>query len=272
MEEFKIDLYEVANADVDGQYHTRNDKGKRLPQLLVDEGVKTQVKANLMKAIRGTLKDGGDPATLLIFEFYLNTFNGNRFKKASITVTFEDAQGPSANDPEVYEFAPAGSFVLNRETDSRETSHAVDAAVNAMGVETGYHWTMTKPTQKTHSATLKGMSRRSKTFGEAETALWVMEEDPVKRAGVPTFLRAAIVLRHDPDECGEFRFQLEIDAVESRNFPFFGKSKPSRMLSPFDLDPKVLVAAEQGGVDTKNLGALALESHTLVTLAQALTV
>ncbi|KAJ8130645.1 hypothetical protein O1611_g2981 [Lasiodiplodia mahajangana] len=254
MEEFVIDLYEVAGDDVEGKYHTRNDKGKRLPQLLVDDGIKTQIKAKLMTAIPGTLKEGGDPATLLVFEFNLTTFNGNRFKKATITVTFEDDKGPSANDPEVYEFAPAGSFSLNVETDSKDVTHAIDAAVNAMGVDAGYHWTMGQTTKNAHSATLKGMSRRLKTFGEAETVMWVMEEDRIKRVGVPTFLRAAVVLRHDPDAYGEFRFQLEIDALESRNFPFFGRSSLSRMLKPFDLNPQVLASAEKEGVDAKNLG------------------
>jgi len=277
MEEFTIDLVEVADDDVEGAYHARGDKGKRLPQLLLDDGEKMQVKGKLMKAVHGTLKKGGDPASLLIFEFNLTTPNGRRFKKATIAITFEDGQGPCANDPEVYDLAPNGQYTLNKETDSKDITHAIDAAINAnpvpvLGGNFGYHWTMSKTVQKTHSATLNGMSRIIKLGGEETRAMWVMEEDPVKVTGIPTFLRTVVVLRHDPDDCGEFRFSLEIDATESTLLPFYGKSNQSRMINPFDLDPKVFDSTQMEGVDTKKLGALVLDNEFVVRLAGALTV
>lgn len=276
MEEFIIDLHEVGSSGSGGTYHSRDDKGKRFPQLLVDEGNKTQVKGNLIMAFHGNLEPCGDPASLLIFEFNLTAPNGRRFTKATITITFEDGTGPNSNDPEVYDLGPRGVFALNKATDSKDVTHAVDAAINATpipaaGGSLGYHWTMSKTVSRTHSAILNGMSRRFKSSGEETTAMWVMEEDPVLGEGVPFFLRTAVVLRHDADECGEFRFFLEIDAAEKKPL-FYGKSKPSKMLKPLVLDPKVFAYMKKEGVDTNKLGSLNLESEYVVRMAKALVV
>ncbi|KAL6831796.1 ankyrin repeat-containing domain protein [Trichoderma camerunense] len=267
MEEFIIDLVQVADVDADGTYHARDDKGKRFPQLLVDDGTKTQVKGKIMTAVHGTLKEGGDPASLLIFEFNVTSFNGRRFKKATITITFEDGKGTSANDPEVYDLSPVGLYTLNKVTNSKDITHAIDAAINAnpisaVGGTLGYHWTMSQTTHETHSAMLNGLSRRFKSYGEETTAMWVMTEDPVERAGIPSFLRTVVILRHDKDECGEFRFSLEIDVAENKTL-FYGKSKPSRMIKPLVLDPNIIATTQAEGIDIKELGALSLDSETI---------
>ena len=83
-------------------------------------------------------------------------------------------------------------------------------------------------------------------------------------------LRTAVVLRHDPDEGGEFNFSLEIDAKEAKLF--YGKSKPSKMLKPLVLDPKVFALMNKEGVDTDKLGTLNLESQYKATFAKALNI
>ena len=269
MDEFTIDLEEVV--DTGGSYRSRDGEGKRFPKVLVDEGEKIQVKAKLMSAVHGTLDPAGDPATLLIFEFYLTTSNGRRFKKSTITIAFEDGQGTSASDPEVYKISPEGQFTLNKQTDSKDVTHGVDAAVNGgtpgVGGNLGYHWTIGKTVSREHSATLNGMSRRLKTYGEETSAVWMMEEDAVKGGGIPTFMRAAVLLRHCESE--EFRFSVEIDTVESK---FFRGHSRSKMLNSLSIDPKIAATMQKEGVDTTNLGTLELGSECLVRLATALTI
>jgi hypothetical protein len=268
MEEFTIDLEEVV--DSGGSYRSRDEKGKRFPKVLVDSGNKTQVKAKLMIAVHGTLEPNSDPTSLLIFEFYLTTPNGRRFKKSTITITFEDDKGPSEFDPEVYQISPEGKFTLNKQTDSEDITHAVDAAVNGVpvtGGSLGYHWTMSRTVNREHSATLNGMSRKIKTYGEETSAVWVMEEDPVKGEGVPTFLRAAVLLRHEESE--KFRFSVEIDTAENKLF--YGSST-SKMVNPLSIDPNIIASVKKKGVDPTNLGSVDLGSEYLVKLATALTI
>ncbi|KAI1122611.1 hypothetical protein F5Y10DRAFT_253764 [Nemania abortiva] len=273
MEEFIIDLFEIPDHGVDAQFRNRNDKGQNLPQVLIDEGNRWQAKAKLMSGIHGTLRQGGDPASLLIFEFDL-THHDTQFKSATIKITFEDGTGPSAFDPEVYNISPRGFCALDRKTDSKEVTHGADAAINAnpisaIGLNLAYHWTMSGNTQKSHFATLNGMSRRVKGTGEETRAMWVMKEDPVEHGGIPTFLRTAVVLRHDPNDCCEFRFSLEIDAQESKSF-FYGKSKQSRMHNPYELDPKILAAAKMEGVNTEEIAAIPLDAEFIVRMARDL--
>jgi len=238
------------------------------------------MKGRLMTAVHGRLESGGDPASLLIFEFYLTTTKG-RFTKSTITVTFEDGSGQSDNDPEVYNLAPSGEYALNKATDSRDVTHGLDATLNAnpipaVGGSLGYHWTMTKAEHRSHSAKLNGMSRRLKIAGEENAAMWVMEEDLDSKEGIPTFLRTVIVLRHDPDECGEFRFSLKIEAMEKREDIkfFFSSNKPfvSQMMQPLSLDPKVFVGIKKEGVNPNELGKLCLDNEFIVRLAKILSV
>ena len=269
MEELTIDLQEVG--DTGGAYRSRDENGKRFPKVLVDSGRKTQVKAKLMLAVHGTLEPGGDPASLLIFEFYMTTSNGRRFKNSTITVKFEDGEGPSQYDPAVYQISPQGEFTINKQTDSKDVTHAVDAAVNggvpAGGCSIGYHWTMSGTMNREHSATLNGMSRRLKTHGDETSVVWEMQEDSVKGEELPTFLRAAVLTRHYESE--EFRFLVEVATVENK--PFFG-SCTSKMVNPLSVDPKITASVKKEGVDSNYLGNVDLGNEYLVKLTTALTI
>ena len=269
MEEFTINLEEVGEAG--GSYRSRDKEGRRFPTVLVDHGTKKQVKAKLMIAVHGTLEPDNGPASLLVFEFYLTPYSGRRFKKSTITIKFEDCQGPSASDPEVYRISPDGTFALNKKTDSKNVTHAIDTAING-GIASvegslGYHWTMGRTINQEHSASLNGMSRRLKTYGEETSAVWVIEEDSAEQKGIPPFLRTAVLLRHM--ESKGFRFSLEIDTVEDK---FFYGCMTSRMMNPLGIDPKIIATIEKEGVDNTNLGSLDLGSESLVKLATALTI
>ncbi|EHK51018.1 hypothetical protein TRIATDRAFT_186641 [Trichoderma atroviride IMI 206040] len=233
----------------------------------MDSGEKKQVKAKLIHVISGTFDEAGDPAALLVFEFHFHMPSGRRFKHTLITVTFEDEKGPSILDPEVYRISPEGRYALDKVTNSKDVSHAVDAAVNGgvggANLELGYHWKMDRNIEKEHSGTLRGLSRRFKTYGEETSAVWEIEEDPVKKEGIPTFLRSALILRLD-DESDKFQFTVKIETRESKLL--FG-SRSSRMIDPFNIDPASNCLAKEANIDTANLGEVDLSSQCVVKLA-----
>lgn len=184
----------------------------------MDSGEKKQVKVKLVRVIPGTFDEDGDLAALLVFEFHFHMPSDRRSKHTLITVTFEDEKGPSILDPEVYRISPEGRYALDKVTNSKDASHAVGAVVNGgASVELGYHWKMDQSIEKEHSGTLRGLSRRFKIYGEETSAVWEIEEDPVKEEGIPTFLRTALILRLD-DESDKFQFTVEIETRESKLF------------------------------------------------------
>ncbi|KAK1240308.1 hypothetical protein MKX08_007750 [Trichoderma sp. CBMAI-0020] len=209
MDELIIDLSELADSGLGGAFRGKGDRNIYL-KVLMDSGEKKQVKAKLIRVIPGTIDEDGDPAALLIFEFHFHMPSGRRFKHTLITVTFEDEKSPSILDPEVYRIFPEGRYALDKVTNSKDVSHAVDAAVNGgvagASLELGYHWKMDRNIEKEHLGTLRGLSRRFKTYGEETSAVWEIEEDPVKEEGIPTFLRSAVILRLD-DESDKFGSQ-----------------------------------------------------------------
>lgn len=272
MEDLTIDLYEVADSGAGGTFRGKGDRNV-YPKLLMDGGEKKQVKAKLVRVIPGTFDEDGDPAALLVFEFYFYMPSGRRFKHSLITITFEDEKGPSSLDPEVYRISPEGRFAINKEKDSKDVSHGVDAAVNGgvlgFNLDVGYHWKMERKVERDHSGTLHGMSRRFKTFGEETSAVWELEEDPVKNEGIPSFLRTAVLLRLD-DESDKFQFTVEIETRESKLF--WGSKTSSRKINPFSIDPTSITVAKKEKVDTANLGEVELSSQYVVKLATPITV
>ncbi|KFY88352.1 hypothetical protein V498_06811 [Pseudogymnoascus sp. VKM F-4517 (FW-2822)] len=262
MEELTIDLYEVADSGPGGAFRGKGDRNFH-PKVLMDSGEKKQVKAKLVRVIPGTFDEDGGPAALLVFEFNFHMPSGRRFKHALITVTFEDGKGASILDPEVYRISPEGRYALDKVTDPKDVSHTVDAAVNGgitgASVELGYHWKMDRNTETKHSGTLRGLSRRFKTYGEETSAVWEMEEDPViKEEGIPTFLRTAVILRLD-DESDGFQFTVEIETCESKLF--FGSRSSSRKIDPFVVDPGSIPLAKKEKINTTNLGEADLSSQ-----------
>lgn len=270
MDELTVDLYEVADSGLGGAFRGKGDRNF-YPKVLMDSGEKKQVKAKLVRVIPGTFDEDGDPAALLVFEFHFHMPSRRRFKHTLITVTFEDEKGASILDPEVYRISPEGRYALDKVTDSKDVSYAVDAAVNGgvlgASAELGYHWKMDRNIEKEHSGTLRGLSRRFKTYGEETSAVWEIEEDPIKEEGIPTFLRTAVILRLD-DESDRFQFTVEIETRESKLF--FGSRSSSRKIDPFSVDPGSIPLAKKEKIDTANLGEVDLSSQCVVRLATLL--
>jgi len=246
-EEFVVNLVEVADPSAIGGYRNRGDGGAVLPQTLLNVRSDTQVKGTLVNAIHGTLIPKGRPASLLIFEFDLTAPIGTRFTEAIVRLVFEDNEGQSTNDPEIHKFSPKGVFALNKEIDTRDVTHGVDAALNAnpfpaAGLNLGYHWMMSRTKKKPHFARLNGTTDSTQRDREATIAIWTINEDP-KTKEIPTFLKTAVVLRHNPygaDETSrKFNVMLEIVTREKSGIWRAGVTKLEKMHKPMMLNPDV---------------------------------
>jgi hypothetical protein len=272
-EEFVINLSEVAPGAVVSGYKNRKDGGQKLPQVIVNHSdAKSQLKGKLMRAVHGKLTPDGDAASLLIFEFDLTTPGNHRFKRATVRIYFEDSEQDSENDPQVHKIVPQGMHHLNKHTDTKDITQGVDVAINAnpvpaAGFNLGYSWSMSETKTKTSCALLNGMTDSIGTDKEETIAIWVMEEEKGAQQGIPTFLRTAVLLRHEAEEPRKFNIDLEIDALESSRL--YGKSRIAKTLQPMWLDPTVF----QGVVDDPaSLDEVDLSSESVIRIAKALAV
>jgi hypothetical protein len=284
-EAFVINLGEFADESIIAGYRNKKDGGAVLPQTLLNVHSDTQVKGKLMHAVHGTLTPKGRPATLLIFEFDLTAQDAARFKKATVRVIFEDSEGQPEDGPEIHKYSPKGLFAVNRETETSDVSHAVDAGasaapVPALSFNLGYHWTLSNTKKKTHAARLNGTTDSTRRDGEETIVLWNINEDPTTKE-IPTFLRTAVVLRHNPYDPGQgsrkFNVTIEFEGLVGKSGWISGSSQlHEKMHEPMELSPDVFPeeAARELGLEklTANLGGLELDSQYMVRVAQILNV
>ncbi|KAI0108658.1 hypothetical protein GGR51DRAFT_570368 [Nemania sp. FL0031] len=94
----------------------KNDNGwTRRADVLDDRCRSLLFLARIDQIIHGTDKRGGNPTTLIIFEFRFHGLNGHRrLKEAVINVTFRDEEGHYEFDPEVISLSPCVDFTLDR--------------------------------------------------------------------------------------------------------------------------------------------------------------
>jgi Cornifin (SPRR) family len=235
-----------------GAFRAKNEDGKKFRTVLVthgDYGEDLTVKANIVQVSHGTLSPEGQLASLLIFEFkFISQKESRRFKKATVTLTFEDAEKNASNDPEVRRIAPEDLFKMNKTSRSvditNKTNFGITAGMTPVGGNVGHEWEIKQTKAIEHSARLTGSKRliRESFSGPENTVIWSMEEnrDRDKKDGIPSFLRTAVVLGRTSDEPFSFhiKIQTEVD-ISSRLEKLFGVGKPEPV-DPAEIDPKTL--------------------------------
>ncbi|KAF7919272.1 hypothetical protein EAE99_008574 [Botrytis elliptica] len=215
MDQFEVTLYPQGE---DGSgFRTKNEKGKTLRRTLVDRGDILVMKAFITGITHGKLKaQDDDYATLLVFEFcFVSEKSSRRFIHATITLTFEDADGNKELNPEVYRIAPEGQIALNKTTTTRRVTFGANAGINA-GISgasgnLGMNWEMKEEQTRDHFTRLSGRTRLlGREYGPEDSAIWSLEEskDKNKKDGIPSFLRTAVLLRRQDDV--PFRFKLKV--------------------------------------------------------------
>ncbi|KAI0969671.1 hypothetical protein F4678DRAFT_149826 [Xylaria arbuscula] len=279
-----IDILLFEEGDPNSGFRTKNAEGDKARGVLIDRGDVLALRARLASVTHGDYAPNGDAATLLVFEFdFLSMKQSRRFKSAKIVLTFEDASGNLKNRPVVVTIAPTGKFFINKTTDKRDVKQSVNASLNAsvggVGGSIGYVWDMSHTKETDHATTLVGTKRLFADSGKDNAVIWNLEEDGVKTAGIPSFLRAAVLLRRRDDV--PFRFTIQVETgvdFEGRFRRMLGLKKPEvvdpvELDNDTDLDDLGIASLDPNadGVDLGNMGGMDIGRNADVVLASLLT-
>jgi hypothetical protein len=280
-----VEILLLEEGDPNSGFRTKNVPGDKARAVLIDRGDALTLRAALVSVTHGDFTPNGDAATLLIFEFnFLSVKSARRFTSGKIILTFEDASGNVKNRPEVSAIAPAGSFAINKSTSTRDVHQTFNASIKGnvagAGGDLGYVWDTSKVEETQHATTLVGMKRLFADFGKDNGVIWTLEEDKVKKQGIPSFLRAAVLLRRKDDV--PFRFTISVDTgvdFEGKMRRLLGLEKPDPVdpveldgetdledLGISSLDPSVV------DVDLTNMRDMDIGKHADVVLATLLNV
>lgn len=210
-------------------YRTRNDPRQpyQRPTVTARDGV-VGAQCRMVNVVHGRLghlegyeDDEDAKATLIILDFtFDNRKNARRIKSVQTTFHFQAKDGEET-DPAVVRIDPDGRFELV------ETSHPVDTTTK-FGLEIGappiagfqagtqVGWERSTSKVKQDSTLLVGWKHlhgSERDFGEENAASWTMLENSTEKTGVPTSMRASVLLKRDNDlpfQC-LFSLKLEVD-------------------------------------------------------------
>lgn len=280
---FDIELHEAPEVGDDADYHLLNKPGgENQRKHILQEGKPKDLTlhGDLYAVVHGTLTPNGDDATLIVMQF---TFAGStscerRFRKVEIKIKFangEDAFG-TASDPVVKTIAPEGEFVVGEqstETSSTKLTAGISVPVaQGTGVElkAGLHHSTT--TVRSSRATIFGTKRiEMRRYGSPNMALWKLTEDKIGKTGVPSSLRAAILVVPQTED--GFRAIVEVDATADAMFAAEVKSR--RWLGKSQIHPVYFncerenLGPQLDGVDPDNLSACKVAEIAFVKVRES---
>ncbi|KAH0562508.1 hypothetical protein GP486_002800 [Trichoglossum hirsutum] len=188
-----------------------------------------QLRLKLSGIIHGSMKPGGDPATLIVLDFRFMVKQGRRIRSANINLLFEPVgDDPDNVDVEVVEIAPQGNF------------------------HQGVH-----PLQ--HEIQLRGKPRiTGRVSGSTNTAAWQINENDKTKGGIPSGIRTSILLRRKSN--AKFQMKTNIQLVASGpsfdlSREFYAKSDSD---DPIFFDPTVSPLGKWEDVDPEHLASVDL--------------
>ncbi|KAF9634997.1 hypothetical protein BFW01_g5892 [Lasiodiplodia theobromae] len=232
MEDISIDLFPLPD-EVVGEFRNKNPPGTTYRRDLVDRGNVLTVNVSLALLYHGTLSPMGTEASLLVFDFRFNsTKTTRRFVDATITIRFRDSEEEVAYDPVVRRIAPEDVFSIDPGAESWDVEHRFDVGLNAgieqAGANINYGTQSAGKVTTEHAVTLVGNKRRlGKDYGGKNAVVWSMEEDPKKKTGIPSLLRAAVLLERKPGRSFTFNIEIQesvdfVSGITSKTKTFFG--------------------------------------------------
>jgi len=260
--------------DDDSFYQTSTNPDLIQRESIINSGERDSlvVQAHLVEVIHGTLSPNGNPASLIVTDFkFVSLKASRRFKSAVISYRFA-SKNPSSPDPEVRSIAPMGSISLKQSEkpienlsrsvevslESRippvpggvqvgleatfskltETSMTVSGSVmNVASATLGYSWDVAEKKDRTSQARVAGIARREqRQDGEENTAVWSLTESGEKN-GIPTFMRAAILLKRENNE--SFQATIEIKATADLAYSLKRMLGGTPKGHPVNFNPKI---------------------------------
>ncbi|KAI2631547.1 hypothetical protein GGS26DRAFT_591421 [Hypomontagnella submonticulosa] len=256
----------------EGEFRTRNKPGEKFRRVLVDRGNQLHTKVDIVGITHGKLTKGGDSATLLNFEFQFVAMGGRRFKRASISFKFEDSEGQLNRDPIVHAISPDGKWAIRKTDKVQNVRYGANSSINTgtapLGAQAGLFWEVGEVKSREPYTALAGTKRikRRGFVGEENVVIWTMEENEDKEDGIPTFMRAAILLKRPEDVPFTFTVKVETDVDFIGAVKTFWGLEPKDPIDPVEIDigrsPKAGSAAvrplDPTVYDLNEMGALDL--------------
>jgi hypothetical protein len=199
----------------------------------------------LVEVLHGTLVPDGAPATLAIIEFwFIATKRSRRFLSATIDMQFADAEKRVGFDPEVLEIAPRGHFTLHPTKKQVELTRSAQTGIQGGGgpatANLGFACDLKESTEKQDQTTVSGVIRlEGRSWGRKNAVRWVLMENATQKTGIPTHLRAPILLKREDGGLFNANVKIEVEAdmkasLESKVQRLFGKVEKD---DPVDFDP-----------------------------------
>lgn len=270
--EFTIPLYPEGN---DGEFRLRNVHDGQVERAnIVDYGTNLNVQGNLVEVVHGTLTPGGAPASLILTEFRFTTLDSpRRFRQATITFRFEDADAPDATPPAVVNVAPEGFFAVSRRERTREVAHGVNVALGAGGGGIGAHaglqfeWRLSEIKSYVDETTLSGIKTvLDRGVPPPNAARWAMSE--AKNAdssggdhGVPSYLRLGILVQRTS---ASGKFLGWVDVSVKVDYKYQMERRRGQGADPVLFDPGREQEGSGFGVDAENLGKFDMDGYVVV--------
>jgi hypothetical protein len=280
-----IVLLPMADEDLDAEPRTKPSQPvefKKTPYQ-ADYGDQLITRATVAGITHGTLAPSEDPGTLLLLEFrFISMQSGRRFTGCNITISFEDSDKRDEFCPEVWRVSPEGAFALRKSSQQRSTKYSGNAGLNAgmsaLGASLGTAWEMKTVENKDQWTRLSGTRKELGRNNKDDAVVWAMQENSRDKSGIPTFVRAAVLLRREADVPFNFvikiRAQVDMGTLNDLR-TLFGKQKVERV-SPVridsSVDPKTLKVASMDPkvVDLTRMDELDLDTLADVTLVTLL--
>jgi len=241
------------------------------------------IQSDLLEVIHGSMTPQGDPATLIIMEFRFQKMtsvpSSRRFRAATIKFRFFDPSNPDGGkDPAIVKIAPHGVHSSNITPVSREVKRGVGLGLQS-GVEPAnlvtlageIAWESNSTLETTDKTIVSGliMHDQYRSWGSRNVAMWSTSENPSQKDGVPSVIRAAVLLQRKADT-GQFQMETEVEATVDMRYnakvamqKMFGRLERDDAVT-FDPDPKVALPTDRADIDRWNLRACQLDDEVRI--------
>ncbi|ETS78060.1 hypothetical protein PFICI_10122 [Pestalotiopsis fici W106-1] len=262
---FELGLFETG--DEGSSFRTRNDPSSPYQRTNITERRGAiDIRCVAKDVIHGYMKDGGDYATLLIYDFQFDPRKrGGRISSVDMEFLYFST---GDKQPEVIDIAPKGRMMLARTTQSDSITHGVDTSAGAdvLGAkfDATWKWEKTINRESTDATRIIGsINLKNRTYGASNAASWTILENESVKTGVPAHLTTAILLRRHSEEddfqC-TFKIKSTVD-LASKIRRLFGSTPPD---DPILYDPTLTPTNRLRHYDLDNLGDINLQDIGLV--------
>ncbi|EGU74737.1 hypothetical protein FOXB_14753 [Fusarium oxysporum f. sp. conglutinans Fo5176] len=195
---------------ISADFHVRNRDGERQRKAVsaFHGGCRKKpaftVTCNAKAMIHGNMGSRSQKAaSLLVYEFKFNSYNGTRIKEANISLQFR-AAGGLAGGPSVKEVRPSGWHKMEPSTQNESSTRGIGVNLGPqvpganIGVDFSDEDTIEKVTK--HHTVVIGDNPQSDDWGNYYEARFNLHENESQKTGIPSKLNACILLERDNDD------------------------------------------------------------------------